>query len=144
VLLCERALWPGEANALPPVGRELIGGLDGMGMLGIITTIHTACGGERVTVLFGGDVQVGGASTDSGSPRSCNAKKADGKREDESRLATVNDFRFHPRIGRKWMTIDNAMARRAGKGLQHHLNNSHALRSILTASARPCVPRHIL
>lgn len=31
VLLCERALWPGEANALPPVGRELIGGMDGMG-----------------------------------------------------------------------------------------------------------------
>jgi hypothetical protein len=30
------------------------------GMLGIITTMHTACGGERVTVLFGGgDVQVG-------------------------------------------------------------------------------------
>lgn len=26
VLLCERALWPGEANAQPPVGRALIGG----------------------------------------------------------------------------------------------------------------------
>lgn len=26
VLLCERALWPGEANAQPPVPSELIGG----------------------------------------------------------------------------------------------------------------------
>ena len=26
VLLCERALWPGEANAQPPVCRALIGG----------------------------------------------------------------------------------------------------------------------
>ena len=29
LLLCERALWPGEANAQPPVGRQLIGGASG-------------------------------------------------------------------------------------------------------------------
>jgi hypothetical protein len=75
--------------------------MDGMGMLGIITTMHTACGGEREgegdSGVVGGDKQVGGASTNDGSPRACKTKSRDGKREDESRAPTIHDFPFSHR-----------------------------------------------
>jgi hypothetical protein len=42
---------------------------------------------------------------------------------------TTHDFAFSHRIGRKWVCASiMRVARRAGKGLQHHLNNSHARR----------------
>jgi hypothetical protein len=82
VLLCERALWPGEANALPPVGRELIGGMDGMGdawyyyyhALGVWRRGWCFVGGD-------GDEQIGGASTEQRLPSCVQQKKSDEKRE---------------------------------------------------------------
>jgi len=96
-------------------------------MLGIITTRHSACGGER-WCFVGGDEQVGGASTDNGSPRACNKKKSRMGRE--SRLSTVQYSTLLSGIGIGTGIGESGcasiMARRAGKGLQHHLNNSHA------------------
>jgi hypothetical protein len=128
VLLCERALWPGEANALPPVGRELIGGMDGMGDAWYYYYHALSVWRREVVFCFvGGDEQVGGASTDNGSPRACNKKSRMGR---ESRLSTVRYSTLlsgiGTGIGESGCASIMRMARRAGKGLQHHLNNSHA------------------
>ena len=70
-------------------------------MLGIITTMHTACGGESDGGVVGGDgcrKEVVAASTNNGSPRACNAKSRMGReRMRAGCLLTVHDFRFSHR-----------------------------------------------
>jgi hypothetical protein len=53
LLLCERALWPGKANAQPPVSRELIGS-DGVLQSGACMrlSMQVAGGGQMVMAFI--------------------------------------------------------------------------------------------
>ena len=57
MLLCERALWPGEANAQPPVSSELIGGTR-WDYAGRVRCLDALVRVGRRTIAGGGTVEV--------------------------------------------------------------------------------------